>query len=56
MLKSAERPRRISCFNSHGAVFGDSLFSELEHTSSPKSVVWCAGVSLGLPSTTVRSS
>ena len=45
------QPSRISCFSSHGAVLGDSLLSELEQTSSPKSVVWCAGVRRGLPST-----
>jgi hypothetical protein len=56
ILKSADPPRRISCFNSHGAVFGDSLFSEFEHTSSPNSVVWCAGVNRGLPSTMARIS
>ncbi len=38
--KSAEPARRISCFSSHGAVLGDSLFSELEQTSSPNSMVW----------------
>ena len=56
MRNSAEPARRISCFSSHGAVLGDSLFSELEQTSSPKSVVWCAGVRRGFPSTNARIS
>ena len=54
--KVRDPPRRISCFSSQGAVLGDSLLSEFEQTSSPKSVVWCAGVSRGLPSTTARIS
>ena len=53
---SAEPPRRISCLSSQGAVLGDSLLSELEQTSSPNSVVWCAGVSRGWPSMMARIS
>src|SRR5947209_17467577 len=41
---SAEPARLISCLSSHGAVLGDSDLREFEHTSSPKSPVWCAGV------------
>ncbi len=41
---STDPARRISCFSSQGAVFSLSDFNEFEHTSSPKSAVWCAGV------------
>ena len=56
MRRSAEPARRISCLSSQGAVLGDSLLRELEQTSSPKSVVWWAGVRRGLPSTMARIS
>src|SRR5271155_412207 len=51
-----EPARRISCLRSQGAVLGDSLLSELEQTSSPNSVVWCAGVSTGPLSVSRRIS
>ncbi len=56
IFKSAEPARRISCFSNHGAVLTDSLFNEFEQTNSPNSVVWCAGVNSGLPSTIARIS
>ena len=36
---SSDPARRISSFNSHGAVFSLSDFKEFEHTSSAKSAV-----------------
>src|ERR1035438_9677257 len=48
MSISREPARRISSFSSQGAVFSVVDFSELEHTSSAKFAVWCAGVEFAM--------